>query len=51
MMGGLSRQRVSVIANSKGFPDPVLVLEMGKAWRRSDVLAWLRKNRPELVQE
>jgi hypothetical protein len=51
MMGGLSRQRVNVIANSKGFPDPLAELEMGKVWRKEDVLDWIRRHRPELVQE
>jgi hypothetical protein len=51
MMGGLSRQRVNVIANSKGFPDPVAELDMGNVWRREDVLAWIREHRPDLLQE
>ena len=50
MLGGMSRQRVNVIANTKGFPDPVFVLRMGKAWAKSDVEAWIREHRPELAR-
>ena len=46
MLGGISRQRVSIIANSKGFPDPVAVLAMGKVWRRRDVARWIAEHRP-----
>ncbi|MEV4722473.1 hypothetical protein AB0K29_02215 [Micromonospora humida] len=48
MLGGISRQRVSIIANTKGFPDPVAVLAMGKVWRRRDVERWIKVNRPDL---
>ncbi|MFI6243949.1 hypothetical protein ACIBEF_29195 [Micromonospora sp. NPDC050795] len=47
MLGGISRQRVSIIANSKGFPDPVAVLAMGKVWRRRDVARWIAEHRPD----
>ncbi|MEV1109462.1 MULTISPECIES: hypothetical protein [unclassified Micromonospora] len=47
MLGNVSRQRASVIANQRNFPEPVAVLAMGKVWRRSDVEAWIRKYRPE----
>ncbi|MFC3504499.1 hypothetical protein ACFOOK_26505 [Micromonospora krabiensis] len=50
MLGGLSRQRTNVIANTKGFPDPIAELEMGKVWLRRDVEAWIRDNRPELLE-
>ena len=50
MLGGISRQRAHVIASSKGFPDPIAELTMGKVWRKDDVLKWIRENRPELLQ-
>lgn len=47
MLGNVSRQRASVIANQRNFPEPVAVLAMGKVWRKSDVEAWIKKHRPE----
>ncbi|MGV9212016.1 hypothetical protein ACTFTM_09150 [Micromonospora sp. RB23] len=47
MLGNVSRQRASVIANQRNFPEPVAVLAMGKVWRRSDVEVWIKKYRPE----
>ncbi len=49
MLGCVSRQRASVVANQRNFPEPVAVLAMGKVWRRSDVEAWIREHRPELA--
>jgi hypothetical protein len=46
MLGGISRQRVNVITNAKGFPDPIAVLQMGKVWRRRDVERWIAEHRP-----
>jgi prophage regulatory protein len=40
MLGGISRQRVQQIVNSDDFPEPDVVLEMGKVWKRADVVAW-----------
>ncbi|MEU5724452.1 hypothetical protein [Micromonospora sp. NPDC047738] len=48
MLGGVSRQRASVIANQRNFPEPVAVLAMGKVWRKSDVEQWIREHRPDL---
>ncbi|WP_349337781.1 hypothetical protein [Plantactinospora sp. B6F1] len=48
MLGGVSRQRANVITNSKGFPDPVAKLIMGKVWRRRDVARWIAEHRPDL---
>ncbi|MFI6327049.1 hypothetical protein ACIBBG_01985 [Micromonospora chersina] len=45
MLGGISRQRVNVITNAKGFPDPIAVLQMGKVWRRRDVERWIAEHR------
>ncbi|MFE9690074.1 hypothetical protein [Micromonospora sp. NPDC005806] len=51
MLGGVSRQRVNVITNSKGFPDPYTTLIMGKVWVRADVEAWIATHRPELATD
>ncbi|SCF38605.1 hypothetical protein GA0070216_112120 [Micromonospora matsumotoense] len=51
MLGDVSRQRASVIANQRNFPEPVAVLAMGKVWRKSDVEAWIREHRPELTKD
>ncbi|MFE9655376.1 hypothetical protein [Micromonospora sp. NPDC006431] len=48
MLGGVSRQRASVIANQRNFPEPIAVLAMGKVWRKSDVEQWIREHRPDL---
>ncbi|MEU3457859.1 hypothetical protein ABZ671_30355 [Micromonospora sp. NPDC006766] len=47
MLGGISRQRVDVIVSSKGFPDPVETLIMGRVWLRSDVERWIAQHRPD----
>jgi prophage regulatory protein len=47
-LGGISRQRVYQITNSKTFPDPVAELEMGKVWLKSNVEKWIRQHRPDL---
>jgi prophage regulatory protein len=49
MLGGISRQRASVIANQRNFPEPMAVLAMGKVWRKSDVEKWIAKHRPASV--
>lgn len=48
-LGGVSRQRVQQIIAKPGFPAPYDELQMGKVWRISDVEAWIRSNRPDLV--
>lgn len=48
MLGGVSRQRASVIANQRNFPEPIAVLAMGKVWRKSDVEKWIKQHRPDL---
>ncbi|WCN83008.1 hypothetical protein [Micromonospora sp. LH3U1] len=47
MLGNVSRQRASVIANQRNYPEPVAVRAMGKVWRKSDVEVWIKKHRPE----
>lgn len=41
-MLGVSRQRVQQIVNRKDFPAPEVTLEMGKVWKRSEIVAWAR---------
>lgn len=48
---GYSRQHTAMIVNSKGFPDPVYVLGMGRIWLTEDVEAWIRERRPGLAEE
>jgi len=45
---GVSRQRAYIIIGRKDFPDPWVLLAMGKVWRSTDVEEWIRKHRPEL---
>jgi len=51
MLGNVSRQRASVIANQRNFPEPIAVLAMGKVWRKSDVEKWIREHRPDLATD
>ncbi|WP_320065883.1 hypothetical protein [Micromonospora sp. RTGN7] len=51
MLGNVSRQRVSVVTNSKSFPDPYQELTMGKVWRRTDVEKWIKEHRPDLATD
>jgi hypothetical protein len=40
MFGGVSRQRVQQIVKRDDFPEPDVVLDMGKVWKRADVETW-----------
>ncbi|MDW5323040.1 hypothetical protein [Plantactinospora sp. KLBMP9567] len=51
MLGGISKQRVHVITSHRNFPEPYQELVMGKVWRKSDVEAWIRQHRPDLVTD
>ncbi|MDZ5442532.1 hypothetical protein U2F26_07275 [Micromonospora sp. 4G57] len=51
MLGGVSRQRASVIANQRNFPEPIAVLAMGKVWRKSEVEKWIRQHRPDVAED
>lgn len=42
-MFGVSRQRVSQLATSADFPEPVAVLGVGRIWLREDVAAWAER--------
>lgn len=39
---GVSRQRVQQLVSRPDFPEPEVVLDMGKVWRKADVLAWAK---------
>lgn len=41
-MLGVSRQRVQQLIKSRDWPQPVVELDMGKVWNRSDIRAWAR---------
>jgi len=43
-MLGVSRQRVQQLIKRGDFPEPDVVLEMGKVWKRADVEAWAREH-------
>ena len=43
-MLGVSRQRVQQLVKRKDFPPPEAELDMGKVWKRADVLAWARSH-------
>ena len=45
---GYSRQHTATLINSKGFPDPVYRLALGRIWLADDVEAWIAEHRPEL---
>lgn len=42
-MLGVSRQRVTQLATSAGFPTPVAVLSVGRIWLREDIVAWAER--------
>lgn len=46
----ISRQRAYILINRRDFPAPVATLKMGSVWLKSDVEAWIAKNRPHLLQ-
>jgi predicted DNA-binding transcriptional regulator AlpA len=48
---GYSRGYTHSLINSKGFPDPVYELAMGRIWLAEDVEAWIKTHRPELAGE
>ena len=39
---GVSRQRVTQLAKSPGFPEPTVVLAAGPVWESADVESWAR---------
>lgn len=43
-MLGVSRQRVQQLVGRDGFPEPEVVLDMGKVWKRADVEEWARSH-------
>ncbi|WP_444950700.1 hypothetical protein [Micromonospora ureilytica] len=49
LLGGISKQRATIIVGCKGFPDPLATLKMGRVWDGKPVRAWIAKNRPDLA--
>lgn len=47
-MLGVSRQRVTQLAATPAFPEPVARLAAGPIWDRSDIEEWARKTGREL---
>jgi prophage regulatory protein len=41
-MLGVSRQRVQQLISRPDFPKPEVVLDMGKVWKRADVIDWAK---------
>ncbi len=46
---GVSRQRVYQITSHRNFPKPYDTLAMGSVWKISDVEAWIRIHRQDLI--
>jgi hypothetical protein len=42
-MLGLTRKRVSTLANGPGFPTPLATLSVGRIWRYDDVKTWAER--------
>lgn len=42
MLGGLSRQRVQQLIQRDDWPEPEVVLDMGKVWKRADIEEWAK---------
>ena len=40
---GVSRQRVSQLSHSEGFPEPVVRLAAGPVWQTADIEHWARE--------
>ena len=48
MLGGISRQRVQQLIVRDDFPEPEVVLDMGKVWKREEVAAWAQAHGREV---
>lgn len=51
LLGGISKQRATIIVGRKGFPDPLATLRMGRVWDGATVRAWIAENRPGPTDE
>ncbi|GIJ28082.1 hypothetical protein Vqi01_32440 [Micromonospora qiuiae] len=51
LLGGISKQRATIIVGRKGFPDPLVTLKMGRVWDGKAVRAWIAENRPSPTGE
>ena len=43
---GVSRQRVTQLTHTPGFPEPALRLKMGTLWHAQDIRDWTAETRP-----
>lgn len=43
-MFGVSRQRVQQLSKRADWPTPEAELEMGKVWKRADIVEWARRH-------
>ena len=43
---GVSRQRVSQLAQDPAFPQPIADLAAGRIWRATDIERWIADHRP-----
>lgn len=44
---GVTRQRVQQLTARVDWPEPKIVLAMGKIWATDDIEAWIRDHRPD----
>ncbi|MEU8423550.1 hypothetical protein AB0C15_22010 [Micromonospora sp. NPDC048835] len=51
LLGGISKQRATIIVGRKGFPDPLATLSMGRVWEGKAVRTWIARNRPSPAGE
>jgi predicted DNA-binding transcriptional regulator AlpA len=50
-MFGVSRQRIQMLVNRDDFPNPEVVLAMGKVWRTDHVKAWAREHGRTVIED
>lgn len=49
MLGDISRQRVQQLIAADDFPAPEVKLDMGKVWKRADVVTWAKAHGREVA--
>jgi predicted DNA-binding transcriptional regulator AlpA len=48
---GVSRQRAYILIGRRDFPAPWRELAIGRVWKSTDVEAWIRVHRKDLVRD
>lgn len=48
---GVSKQRALTLTNRPDFPAPVDTLEVGRIWRRADVIDWNARRPGRIVED